>query len=93
MNGKDGVDGGVDLVDVFGFKIKIFIKHRKVIINEILNCVTTPTPTGKTGADLTSEDFVCLFVFYGISTFVGYLMPNSFFFTNKQFYFKQFRVA
>ena len=29
----------------------------------------------------------CLFGFYGISTFVGYLMQN------KQFYFKQFSLA
>ena len=35
------------------------------------------------------------FGFYGISTFVGYLTPNPFFFffTNKQFYFKQFCLA
>ena len=33
--------------------------------------------------------FVCLFVFYGTSTRVGYLMPNPFY-SNKQFYFKQF---
>ena len=36
---------------------------------------------------------VCLFVrlvsFYGISTIVGYLMPNTY----KQFYFKQFSLA
>ena len=31
----------------------------------------------------------CLFGFYDISTFVGYLMPNPFY-TNKQLYFKQF---
>ena len=30
--------------------------------------------------------------FYGISTFVGYLMPNPFY-TNNQFYFKQFSLA
>ena len=30
--------------------------------------------------------------FYGISTIVGYLMPNLFY-TNKQFYFKQFSLA
>ena len=34
----------------------------------------------------------CLFGFYGISTFVGYLMSNPFH-TNKQFYFKQFSLA
>ena len=33
-----------------------------------------------------------LFGFYGISTFVGYLMPNPFY-TNKQFYFRQFNLA
>ena len=33
----------------------------------------------------------CLFGFYGISTFVGYLMPNPFY-TNKS-YFKQFSLA
>ena len=32
-----------------------------------------------------------LFVLYGISTFVGYSMPNPFY-TNKQFYFKQFSL-
>ena len=32
-----------------------------------------------------------LFGFYGISTFVGYLMPNPFY-TNNQFYFKQFSL-
>ena len=32
------------------------------------------------------------FVFYGISTFVGYLSPNPFH-TNNQFYFKQFSLA
>ena len=36
--------------------------------------------------------FICLFGFYGITTFVGYLMPNDFY-TNKQFYFKQFSLA
>ena len=30
--------------------------------------------------------------FYGISTIVGYLMPNPFY-TYKQFYFKQFSLA
>ena len=35
--------------------------------------------------------FVCLFGFYGISNFVGYLMPNPFLY--KQFYFKQFSLA
>ena len=35
---------------------------------------------------------VCLFGFYGISTFVGYLMPNPFSY-NKQFYFKQFSLV
>ena len=30
--------------------------------------------------------------FYGISTFVGYLMPNPFY-TNNQFYFKHFSLA
>ena len=33
-----------------------------------------------------------MFGFYGISLFVGYLMPNSFY-MNNQFYFKQFRLA
>ena len=33
-----------------------------------------------------------LFVFYGISTFVGYLMQIHFY-TNKQFYFKQLSLA
>ena len=32
-----------------------------------------------------------LFGFYGISTFVGYLMPNPF--LCKQFYFEQFSLA
>ena len=31
--------------------------------------------------------------FYGISTFVGYLMPNPFFFTNEQFYFKVIQLS
>ena len=35
---------------------------------------------------------VCLFVCYGISTFVGYLMPNPFY-SNKYFYFKQFHLG
>ena len=35
--------------------------------------------------------FVCLVGFYGISTFGGYLTPNTFF-TNNQFYFKQFSL-
>ena len=36
---------------------------------------------------------ICLlFRFYGISIFEGYLMPNPFY-TNKQFYFKQFSLA
>ena len=30
--------------------------------------------------------------FYGISTIVGYLMPNPFY-TYKRFYFKQFSLA
>ena len=33
-----------------------------------------------------------LAVFHDISTFVGYLMPNQFY-TNNQFYFKQFSFA
>ena len=33
-----------------------------------------------------------LFGFYGTSNIVGYLMPNIFY-TNKQFYFKQFNLA
>ena len=33
-----------------------------------------------------------LFGFHGISTFEGYLMPNLFY-TNNQFYFKQFSLA
>ena len=36
--------------------------------------------------------FVCLFVFYDKSNIVGYLRPNLFY-TNKQFYFKQFSLA
>ena len=35
---------------------------------------------------------VYLFGFYGISTFVGYLMPNLFY-TKKQYYFRQFGLA
>ena len=35
---------------------------------------------------------VCLFVFYGISTFVGYLTPNPFY-ANNQLYFKQISLA
>ena len=35
---------------------------------------------------------VCLFGLYGISNSVGYLIPNPFY-TNKQFYFKQFGSA
>ena len=35
---------------------------------------------------------VWLFVFYGMSTFVGYLMPIPFY-TNEQFYLKQFSLA
>ena len=37
--------------------------------------------------------FVCLFGFYGISTFVGYLTPNPFFYVNNQFFFKEFSLA
>ena len=33
-----------------------------------------------------------LFGFYGISTFVGYLMPKDFY-TNNQFYFQQLSLA
>ena len=36
--------------------------------------------------------FVCLFRFYGISTFLGYLKLNPFY-TNKLFYFKQSSLA
>ena len=36
--------------------------------------------------------FVWLFGFYDISTFVGYVMPNLFY-TNSQFYLKQFSLA
>ena len=36
--------------------------------------------------------FLSFFGFYGILIFVSYLMPNPFF-TNKQFYFKQFSLA
>ena len=36
--------------------------------------------------------FLCLFVFYGKSIFVGYLMLSPFC-TNKQFYFKQLSLA
>ena len=36
--------------------------------------------------------FICLFGFYAISNFVGYLIPNPFY-TIKQFYFKQFSLA
>ena len=36
--------------------------------------------------------FACLFGFYGISTFLCYLMPNPFLY-NKQFLFKQFSLA
>ena len=36
--------------------------------------------------------FIVCLSFYGISTFVGYLMPNSFLY-KKQFYFKQFSLA
>ena len=38
------------------------------------------------------ELLVGLVGFYGISTFVGYLMPNPFY-VNNQFYFKQFSLA
>ena len=34
----------------------------------------------------------CFVFFYGISTIVGYLMPNPFY-TYKQFYFKQFSLV
>ena len=37
--------------------------------------------------------FVCLFGFYGISTLVGNLMYQIHFYSNKQFYFKQFSLA
>ena len=37
------------------------------------------------------KNMLCLFVFYDISTFVCYLMPNPFKY-NKQFYFKQFSL-
>ena len=40
----------------------------------------------------TISGLVRLFGFYGISTLVGYLMPNPFY-ANKQFYFKQFSLA
>ena len=36
--------------------------------------------------------YIWLFDFYGISTFVGYLMPNSFLYNN-QLYFKQFGLV
>ena len=40
-------------------------------------------------AKMSFKTAVCLFGFYGILTFVGYLI----FYTNEQFYYKQFRLA
>ena len=37
--------------------------------------------------------FVCLFRFYGISIFVGYLKPNAFLYKKKQFCLNQFIFA
>ena len=36
---------------------------------------------------------LCLFRYYGISTFLSYLIPNPFFLINEQFNFKQFYLA
>ena len=33
-----------------------------------------------------------LVVFYGISTFIGYLMPNLFFYVNNQFVVREFEL-
>ena len=41
---------------------------------------------------LTYEDYVCVFGIYGLSTLVSYLISNLFY-TNKQFYLKQFSLA
>ena len=62
----------------------------------ILKGVTMMPPSGKY-IKLREDDprgrfFWWLFGFYDIPTFVGYLMPNPFY-TNNQFYFKQFRLA
>ena len=46
----------------------------------------------KNSEETSHRMFVCLFEFYSISTFVGYLMPNPLLY-NKQFYFKQFSLA
>ena len=35
---------GVDFKNIFSYKINIYIKYRKVIINGILNPMITPTP-------------------------------------------------
>ena len=35
----------------------------------------------------------CFFGCYDISTFVGYLTPNTFFYGNSLFYFKQINLA
>ena len=47
-----------------------------------------------TWTNTTAKKIICfgLFVLYGISTIVGYLIPNPFH-TNKQFYFKQFSLT
>ena len=42
--------------------------------------------------NLSNGLYICLIRFYSVSTFIGYLLPNLFY-TNKQFYFKQFNLA
>ena len=48
-------------------------------------------PSEHTGPEIFKGDVVWLVGFYGISTFLGYLMPNPF--LGKYFYFKQFSLA
>ena len=69
--------------------------QKQMTADDVIRLAKYPNNKKKTNAPndrLLVILFICLFGFYGMSTFVGYLMPNPFY-TNEQFYFKQFPLA
>ena len=84
----------------FDQRIEKVLCHLFLWFYSNLKCIyiTTIKPEYNNGSNLNNAIselvwvFLCLFGLYGLSTFVGYLMPNPFY-TNKQLYFKLFSFA
>ena len=88
----------VDDIKLFDTKMETLIQTIRIysqdvgIEFDIEKCVIQIIRSGKRQITEGIEQPNDLIGFYGISTFVGYFMPNQFLY-KKQFYFKQFTLA